>query len=404
MKPFSLALGCVTVALGLVLSAQQPAQPSPVPAWVTVRPIEPPGTPLPSEAASAGVTRFSFIAYGDTRNTGAADVPGDGQIPNPEHSRVVDRMIARIHEDTSTPFPVRFVLQTGDAVVRGQNGAMWNVSFAPVVEKLTRGANIPYFFTAGNHDVTGMPPGDPGRALGLYNTLTANSRLIPPEGSGRRLSGYPTYSFGFGNAFFLALDSNIASDTIQLAWVTDQLEHLDRARFNHVVVFFHHPVFSAGPHGGASGEPVPGTGLKAPDRVEPQTAAIRSLYLPLFRKHHVRMVMAGHDHLFDHWVERYSADGMTYRMDSVVTGGGGAPTYRYAGEPDLRAYTAAGAAANVRVEHLSKPGLTAEQNPHHFVVIQVDGNRLSLEVVSAGPAAYAPYGGRTKIDLNDAPS
>jgi len=401
MKPFSLTLGCVTVALGLVLSAQQPAQLPPVPAWVTVRPIEPPGTPLPSEAASAGVTRFSFIAYGDTRNSGTPDVPGDGQIPNPEHSRVVERMIAKVHEDASTPFPVRFVLQTGDAVVRGQNGAMWNVSFTPVVEKLTRGANIPYFFSAGNHDVTGMPQGDPGRALGLYNTLTANSRLIPAERSPRRLSGYPTYAFGFGNAFFIALDSNIASDTIQLAWVTDQLEHLDRSRFSHVVAFFHHPVLSAGPHGGASAEPVPGTGLKATDRVEPQSTAIRSLYVPLFRKHHVRMIITGHDHLFDHWVERYSAAGVTYRMDSVVTGGGGAPTYRYAGEPDLRAYTTAGAAAGVRVEHLTKPGSTPEDNPHHFVVIQVDGKQLSLEVVSVGPIAYAPYGGRTKIDLTD---
>jgi hypothetical protein len=401
MKPFSLALGCVTAVLGLVLSAQQPAQPPSVPAWVTVRPIEPPATPLPSEAASAGVTRFSFIAYGDTRNSGAPDIPGDGQIPHPEHTRVVDRMITRIHEDAPTPFPVRFVLQSGDAVVRGQNGAMWNVSFTPVVEKLTRGANIPYFFSAGNHDVTGMPPGDPGRALGLYNTLSANSRLIPPEGSARRLSGYPTYSFGFGNAFFIAIDSNIASDTIQLAWVTDQLEHLDRGRFTHVVAFFHHPVFSAGPHGGASADPVPGSGLKVADRVEPPTAAIRSLYVPLFRKHHLRMIITGHDHLFDHWVERYSADGVTYRMDTLVTGGGGAPTYRYAGEPDLRAYTAAGAAANVRVEHVMRPGLTPEENPHHFVVIQVDGNRLSLEVVSVGPKAYAPYGGRSKIDLND---
>ena len=79
-----------------------------------------------------------------------------------------------------------------------------------------------------------MPPGDPQRALGLHNTLTAMSKLIPPEGSPRRLSGYPTYAFGYGNAFFIALDSNIASDAIQFAWVADQLEHLDRARFRHV--------------------------------------------------------------------------------------------------------------------------------------------------------------------------
>jgi len=249
-----------------------------------------------------------------------------------------------------------------------------------------------------------MPPGDPGRALGLQNTLTAMSRLIPPEGSPRRLSGYPTYTFGYGNAFFIALDSNIASDSFQLAWVSDQLEHLDRSRFRHVIAFFHHPAFSAAPHGGASAEPVPGTGRKAPDRVEPQTIAIRSLYMPLFRKHHVRMLIAGHDHLFDHWVEWYSDGGATYRIDNLVTGGGGAPIYTYAGEPDLRAYVAAGAGENIRVEHLMKPGSTPEENPHHFVVVQVDGDRLSLEVVGVGPGDYKPYpGGRSKIDLTDEP-
>ncbi len=32
-----------------------------------VTPISPPATPLPDESASAGVTKFSFVAYGDTR-------------------------------------------------------------------------------------------------------------------------------------------------------------------------------------------------------------------------------------------------------------------------------------------------------------------------------------------------
>src|SRR5205814_7337476 len=91
-----------------------------------------------------------------------------------------------------------------------------------------------------------------------------------------------------------------------------------------------------------------------------------------------------HDHLFDHFVERYSADGKTYRIDALVTGGGGAPKYSYAGEPDLRAYMAAGASENVRVEHLMKPGI-APDNQHHFVVVQVDGDKFSLEVVGSGP-------------------
>jgi hypothetical protein len=399
-KAVALLLGC---GLSAVLIAQQSStQPQVIPpAWVAVRPIEPPATPLPPEAASATVTKFSFFAYGDTRSGGVAGVPGDGDVIHPEHTKIVERMIARAHELSSTPFPVRFVLQSGDAVLRGQTGAMWNISFSPIIERLTKGANIPYFFSVGNHDVTSMPPGDPQRALGLHNTLTAMSKLIPPEGSPRRLSGYPSYAFGYGNAFFIALDSNIAADAIQFAWVADQLEHLDRARYRHVIAFFHHPPFSSGPHAGASGTPIPGTGQKAPDRLEPQTVAIRTIYMPLFRKHHVAMIIVGHDHLYDHFVEHYVDNGVTYRMDSLVTGGGGAPTYTYVGEPDLSAYVAANASQRVRVDHLMKPGSTIAENPHHFVVVQVDGDRLSLEVIGTGATPYTPYKGSSKIALSD---
>ena len=389
----------VVAACGVAAAQQLPAPPA-APVWVAVKPIDPPATPLPPEAASAGVTRFSFVAYGDTRSGGGPG--GDADVVHPEHTRVMDRMIAKAKELSATPFPIRFVLQSGDAVLRGQTGAMWNVGFTPIIERLTRGANIPYLFTAGNHDVTTAPAGDPARAQGLHNMLTAISRLIPPEGSPRRLNGYPTYAFGYGNTFVIALDSNIASDTIQLAWVTDQLEHLDRARYRHVIVFFHHPVFSSGPHSGASADPVPGTGRKAPDRVEPQSAALRTMYMPLFRKHHVRMLIAGHDHLYDHFVERYDSEGVTHRMDAIVTGGGGAPTYTYIGEPDLRAYVAASPADNIRVEHLMKPGATVAENPHHFVVIQVDGDRLSLQVIGTGETEYLPYpGGLAKMTLDD---
>jgi hypothetical protein len=368
-----------------VLVAQQ--SPAPAPTIATVRPIPAPATPLPDEQASAGATRFSFIAYGDTRSGSEPD--GDGQMLHPRHSELVDGMLATAKARASTPFPVRFVVQSGDAVLRGVNAAMWNVSYTPIIERLTRDGNLPYFFSVGNHDVTGMPQGDPGRALGLHNTLTALSNLIPAEGSPRRLSGYPTYTVGYGNVFLLAIDSNIASDTLQLAWITDQLERLDRTRYQHVIAVFHHPTFSWGPHGG--------------DTIEPATLVVRTLYAPLFRRHHVRLILTGHDHLLDHWVERYTdpKDGRSYRRDDVVTGGGGAPIYTYSSEPDLTDYLAAGAADRVRVEHLMRPGPTREDNPHHFVVIEVDGDRLWLEVVAIGGAPYAPYAGRARIELSD---
>ena len=123
--------------------------------------------------------------------------------------------------------------------------------------------------------------------------------------------------------------------------------------------------------------------------------------MPLFRKHHVRLILTGHDHLYDHWVERYADQGVAHRIDSIVTGGGGAPIYTYSGEPDLGEYLATGTAANVRVEHVAAPGPTQADNPHHFVVIQVDGDRLSLEVVAIGTAAFTPYHGSAQVTLSD---
>jgi calcineurin-like phosphoesterase family protein len=374
--------GALLLALGVAVSAQQAAPTvPPVAAPVVVRAIEPPDRPLPAEAASAGVTRFSFVAYGDTRGQ------ADGVELQTAHGLVVDAMLEKIRSLASTPFPVRFVVQSGDAVARGIDGAAWNVSFTPIVERITRTAGVPFFLAVGNHDVTGMPAGDPGRMPGLRNALAATSKLIPHEGSPRRLSGYPTYAFGYGNVFVIVLDSNIASDTAQLTWVANELEHLDRARFKHVVAVFHHPVLSSGPHGGVV--------------VEPPTLAMRDLYEPLFRRHHVRMTITGHDHLLDHWVQRYDEKGTTYRMDDIVTGGGGAPIYSYSGEPDLQAYLAAGSASALRVEHLMKPGPTITDNPHHFVVVQVDGDRLSLEVVGIAGTTLAPYAGQSHILLSD---
>jgi hypothetical protein len=381
--------GAVAVVAGQGGAAPgQPAVPPPLPPLVAVRPMEPPATPQPPEELSANVTKFSFIAYGDTRSGSAPGAPGDGDVINPQHSLLVDGMLAKIRELAATPYPVRFVVQSGDAVLRGVNGAMWNVSFTPVIEKLTRTGNVPYFFAVGNHDVTGMPIGDRARAQGLHNSLAAMARLIPPEGSPRRLGGYATYAFGFGNLFVIAIDSNVAGDPFQRSWVSEQLERLDRARYEHVVAVFHHPTFSSGPHGGRT--------------LEPASLAMRELYVPLFRRHHVRMAISGHDHLLDHWVERYveTPGGPTFRRDDIVTGGGGAPIYGYDSEPDLSAYLAAGAAQGVRVEHLLKPGPTPADNPHHFIVVQVDGSRLSLEVVAIGGQPYQPYG-RARVELVD---
>jgi hypothetical protein len=54
--------GIFVVTACVVAAAQQLPAPPPVPAWVAVKPIDPPASPFPTEAASARVTKFSFVA------------------------------------------------------------------------------------------------------------------------------------------------------------------------------------------------------------------------------------------------------------------------------------------------------------------------------------------------------
>ena len=354
------------------IPAQQPA---------TVPPITPPAVAFSSEQQSAEIVRFSFIAYGDTRGQ------VDGAELQPDHAAVIDAMVKALPAQQAAGFPVRFVVQSGDAVTSGGVVQQWNQRFIPLIERLTVEQGLHYFFAVGNHDLGAGAVGSPDRELRLRNVNAAMARLWPAEGSSRRLAGYPTFSFGFGRYFFIALDSNIAGDQVQLAWVTRHLEELDRKRFPHLIVFFHHPPLTSGPHGG-------------PTSIEAPTAALRNLYLPLFRKHHVRMTISGHDHLHDHWVEHYEDDTGTHRMDHVVTGGGGAPTYIYRGEPDVRQYTTSALPQQVRLEHLAAPGPTIADNPHHFLIFDVDGDRLWVQAIGTGPTPFLPYG-RERIELAD---
>lgn len=372
MRRFDL-LACVRASAVLLVFASPAVAQSGVRDTNTVVPITPPRTPLPPEAATRGITKFSFIAYGDTRGA------FDGTQLQSEHSLVVSSMLRAIAARASSADPIKFVVQSGDAVADGRSANQLNVSYVPVIDRLTVDGNVPYFLAVGNHDVAGAASlADTNRAKGLKNYFAANAKLLPPEGSPRRLSGYPTYAIAYGNTFILLFDSIVASDSVQYDWIRRQLEGLDRTRYVNVIAVCHHPAFSSGPHGGAN--------------VEAQTTALRERYMPLFRAHHVRLLLAGHEHLFEHWVERYRDASGEHRLDEVVSGGGGAPLYGYAGEPNVRAYLAANAASNVRLEHLVKPSVDPGGNPHHYVIVHVDGAKIDIEVVGVyWGAGFQPY-------------
>src|SRR5439155_2009516 len=97
----------LVIACAAPLAAQNPqGAPRLAGSAAAVTSILPPRTPLPAEAVSAGVTRFSFIAYGDTRGR------DDGVSEQYEHSLVVRSMLQTIRSMQNGPDPVRFVLQS----------------------------------------------------------------------------------------------------------------------------------------------------------------------------------------------------------------------------------------------------------------------------------------------------
>lgn len=369
-----------TLAVALIASAISVAG-AQTPATDSIVPTLPPRVPLPPEASTANVTRFSFIVYGDTRGR------HDGLEIQAEHELVVESMLGTIKRFASTPDAIRFVLQSGDAIQNGAIASQLRVSYVPLINRLTQQGGVPYFLAVGNHDVGSGDNAEARREEGLGNYLRANSRLIPPDGSPRRLSGYPTYGFGYGNTFFIAIDSDIPDDSAQFTWVKSQLEGLDRGRYTNVAVFFHHPPFSSGSHGGA--------------KVEHEAATVRSKWMPLFHRHHVRLLLTGHEHLYEHWVERYKDASGPHRLDEIVTGGGGAPLTTYMGEPDLRPYIAANSGLGITLQHLVKPSGEPGANPFHYVVVHVDGGDISLEVIGVDwGKSFAPYRSSSAL-LND---
>lgn len=301
---------------------------------------------------------------------------------------VVNAAVATIKKLEKTAFPVRFVLQTGDGVANGRIGRQWNVSYIDLINRLTQDGGVHYFLAPGNHDLTSAAKhDDPQRQIGLKNFYAANAELIPPNGSLRRMTDYPVFSFGYGNSFFIAFDSNIVGDEKQFEWIKAQLEGLDRNRYRNVFAYAHHPAFSSGPHGGA--------------KVEPSSMIIRQRYIPLFRQHHVKIFFNGHDHMFEHWVEHYEDAAGKHRLDHVLTGGGGAPLYNYAGDPDIRDYIKANADQKVSLDRLAKPPAEPGGGAYHYVLVQVDGEQLKLEVIGVDWGKdFQPYRSN-KANLSD---
>ena len=158
-----------------------------------------------------------------------------------------------------------FVVLAGDLVDRGNERTNWDHLFlraAPVFDRL------PVMPCAGNHEYLDIGP----RLYRAFFELPHNG----PPGIAPDL----VYSFEVGDVCFAVLDSTLAvSDPDaarrQAEWLD---ETLGRTRAAWKLVMFHHPVYPSHPW-----------------RDSP---ALCPVWVPIFDKHHVNLVLQGHDHAY----------------------------------------------------------------------------------------------------------
>jgi 3',5'-cyclic AMP phosphodiesterase CpdA len=221
-----------------------------------------PGVKGSFQTAAAPAAPYHFLVYGDTRTR--HDV----------HRRVVQAILKDGIPD--------FALQTGDLVENGVDNSLWPIYFDAERDLLRQTA---FFPVLGNHE---------RNSPDFYWFFQAAA---------------PYYSFNWGNAHIMVINSDIAGaagnkparDAFweeQTKWLEDELQISQNAEYR--IVAAHHPPFSAVSNRQGS---------------NPEMRAL----VPLFEKYHVSIAFFGHDHNY----QRNLQNGIQY----VISGGGGAPLY-----------------------------------------------------------------------------
>lgn len=236
-------------------------------------PMDPEGL-LPEEFASLPRS-FRTAAEEGTPFTFLAY--GDSRTGIRTHTALVELMWEEVQLADA-----RLVVNTGDIVNRGAPRREWqNEFFAPALPLI---GFIPVYTVLGNHE--------------LGHESYYDNFALPGNES--------WYSFRYGDVEFIALNTNhtFQKGSEQRDWLVEVLE---ASEATWKVALFHHPPYSCNP------------------RRKPGNTRVQKLLVPLFEEYGVDLVFLGHDHLYG---RSRDVNGVRY----IITGGGGAGTYR--GAPD----------------------------------------------------------------------
>jgi predicted phosphodiesterase len=174
--------------------------------------------------------------------------------------------------------PYELIVHTGDLAYESGSLAQLESTVFDVYDDLFR--HIPFFPASGNHDYKTV---DAAPFRSVFN--------LPQNGNDEKW-----YSYDWGRIHFVALDTE-ADYATQAAWLDADLAS---TTLPWKIVYFHRPMYSSGNHG--------------------SDTSLRSKLAPVLERHHVQLVLTGHDH---HYERMHPQNGVAY----VVTGGGGRGTY-----------------------------------------------------------------------------
>jgi hypothetical protein len=233
-----------------------------------------------------------------------------------------------------------------------------------------------------------------------------------------RKYGYPNFSAVFDWPRFYVLDfPDLAIFVLDSDFILDQFQQIDddeqdelwnkwfvsppgspeqswlerelgarKQRFK--IVAMHHPVATVGRHFSDWTNPDYGRNLLEK----------RRQLIDLFFREHVQLLMAGHEHLYQHiTIERAiddasSADGTPTAssrgrriIHMLITSGGGAPMRTVPGEDEIQRRLAPFGEDGFVVRDVVNHAV------HHYSIVQVDSDRLLINTVGVGPGIERPY-------------
>ena len=217
--------------------------------------------------------------------------------------------VGALMEKSRGTFPFDFVITLGDNIYGGNSAKDYRNKFERPYKAMLD-AGVLFYASLGNHDSPTQ------RDYKAFN-----------------MGGQQYYTYTKGRAQFFALDSGYMSPA-QVTWLVSALQASDA---DWKICYFHHPLYSSGESHGSAVE-------------------LRLLLEPIFVKHGVQVVFAGHEHFYERLKPQRGVS-----------------------------YFIAGGAGQLRKGNLKpKSDLTAfgYDQDRSFMMVEIAGDALTFEAVS----------------------